>query len=54
MRYECPQCKSMRKPRTINYFPPVTVQCIACGKEAIERKFINEEDSYYKPILHVQ
>ncbi len=54
MRYECPSCKSMRKPRIINYFPPVTVKCVDCRKEGFEKKFIKEEQSDFKLIPHVQ
>jgi hypothetical protein len=53
MRYECPQCKSMRKPRIINYFPPVTVRCVDCRKEGLEKKFIKEEQTDFKTIPHI-
>ena len=54
MRYECPHCKSMRKPRIINYFPPVTEKCVDCRKEGLEKKFIQEEKTDFRPIPHVQ
>ncbi len=54
MRYECPYCKSMRKPRIINYFPPVKVRCVDCRKEGFEKKFIKEEQTDFKVIPHVQ
>ena len=54
MRYECPYCKSMRKPRIINYFPPVTVKCIDCRKEGFEEKFIKEGETDFRIIPHIQ
>ena len=54
MRYECPYCGSMRKPKIVNYFPPVMVQCIDCKKEGIEKKFIKEDEIYFKLIPPIQ
>lgn len=54
MRYECPYCKCMRKPRIINYFPPVMVRCVDCRKEGFEKKFIKEEKTDFKLIPHIQ
>jgi len=54
MRYECPYCGSMRKPKIVNYYPPVMVQCIDCKKEGLEEKFIKEEQTDFRIIPHVQ
>lgn len=54
MRYECPYCGSMRKPKIVNYYPPVMVQCIDCKKEGIEKKFIKEDEIYFNPIPPIQ
>ncbi len=54
MRYECPYCGSMRKPRITNYFPPVEVQCLDCKKQDIEKKFVKEDITYFKPIHPIQ
>ncbi len=54
MRYECPYCGSMRKPKIVNYYPPVMVQCIDCIKEGLEEKFIKEEQTDFRIIPHVQ
>ncbi|MHA1192756.1 MAG: hypothetical protein ACTSP9_10730 [Promethearchaeota archaeon] len=50
MHYTCPVCLSMKKPKIINYFPPVFVKCVVCGHEDTEKKFIIEEKNQY-PII---
>jgi len=44
MYYSCPKCSSKKKPKLINYFPPITAKCLYCGYINIEKKFINEEE----------
>ena len=45
MHYECPICSSMKKPKIINYFVPITARCIDCGYEDQEKEFIRQEKS---------
>lgn len=33
-----------KKPKLINYFPPITAKCLDCGHMNIEKNFINEEE----------
>jgi uncharacterized Zn finger protein len=42
MYYYCPKCTSMKMPRTLNYFPPKTVECLNCGYIDSEIKFIKQ------------
>ena len=44
MYYSCPKCSSKKKPKLINYFPPITAKCLDCGYINIEKKFIKEEE----------
>lgn len=44
MYYSCPMCSSKKKPKLINYFPPITVKCLECGYMNLESKFIKEEE----------
>lgn len=43
MYYNCPKCASMKKPKTIKYFPPIIVKCLDCEYENLEEKFIHKE-----------
>ena len=43
MKYECRECKSNKKPKIVNYFPPVLVLCTDCGHKDFETKFIVDE-----------
>ncbi len=53
MRYECPYCGSMKKPKIIKYFPPVTVQCLECKKEGIEKEFIKKGRDIFTYLQHI-
>ena len=43
MYYECPNCKTKKPPRIINYYPPKIAQCKDCKHEAEEGEFIHRE-----------
>ncbi len=43
MEYECPKCGSMKKPKVVNYFPPIIVQCLECAHKNIEASFIKKD-----------
>ncbi|MHA1274384.1 MAG: hypothetical protein ACTSVV_04930 [Promethearchaeota archaeon] len=44
MRYECPFCGSLKKPKIVSYFPPVICQCLDCSRKAHERDFIKKDE----------
>jgi hypothetical protein len=50
MRYECPKCGSMKKPKVVNYFPPVIVLCVDCNYKSIEANFIKKEGKNFTPL----
>lgn len=50
MHYYCPNCASMKKPKIIRYFPPITVRCSDCGHINLEIKFIKDEKAKYIPV----
>ncbi len=52
MQYYCPNCTSMKKPKIIRYFPPITVRCSDCGYINFEIKFIKDEKTKYTSIQY--
>ncbi len=50
MRYECPKCGSMKKPKIIIYFPPIIVQCLACTHKDVEAHFIKKDNNNFTPL----
>jgi uncharacterized Zn finger protein len=44
MYYSCPNCSSKKKPKLVNYFPPIAAKCLDCGHMNLEIKFIKEEE----------
>ena len=52
MHYSCPNCTSMKKPKIIRYFPPITVRCSDCGYINFEIKFIKDEKTKYTSIQY--
>ncbi|MFX1316907.1 MAG: hypothetical protein ACFE9T_13680 [Promethearchaeota archaeon] len=50
MHYNCPNCSSMKKPKIVRYFPPITVRCSDCGYVNLERKFIKDEKIKLTPV----
>ncbi len=50
MKYECPKCGSMKKPKIVNYFPPIIVQCLDCNHKSIEAQFIQKENNNSTPL----
>jgi len=56
MEYNCPYCKSIKKPKRVGYFFPKIVKCIECGKINFEREFFMIEKKEIKKVpelLHV-
>ena len=52
MYYLCPNCSSNRKPKLVNYFPPITAKCLECGYMNRENKFIKEEEHSFNQQLN--
>jgi len=50
MHYECPFCKSMKKPKIVNYFPPLIVECPDCSERGHEKDFI-KQDTHHLPYV---
>ena len=50
MRYECPKCGSMKKPKVVNYFPPVIVLCVDCAHKDVEAHFIKKDETHFTPL----
>ncbi len=48
MYYECPECGSLKVPKTISFFPPKIVICLDCSKKGIEKEFIKKEEYRHK------
>ena len=50
MYYCCPNCSSKKKPKMVNYFPPITVKCLDCDYMNFETKFVKEEQHPKVPL----
>ena len=50
MRYECPRCKSMKKPKVIFYFPPFIVECVECKYKDIGTNFNKRDVNNFTPL----
>ena len=53
MRYQCPQCGSLKKPRIVNYFPPITVECLDCKTKGPEKTFIRQDQTKSAPLHYI-
>ncbi|MFX1444204.1 MAG: hypothetical protein ACFFHV_12370 [Promethearchaeota archaeon] len=52
MRYQCPQCGSLKEP-VVNYFPPIIVQCLDRKTKGPEKKFIQEDQAKTAPFHYI-
>ena len=43
MYYECPECKSKKKPKVVNFFPPIIVECYDCHTRGYEKNFVRPD-----------
>ncbi len=53
MRYQCPRCGCMKKPKIVQYYPPIIVECIECKKKGSEKEFIKEDQARAAPIHYI-
>ena len=53
MRYQCPECGCMKKPKILKYYPPIIVQCLDCKKEGYEKDFIKEDQARDAPVHYI-
>ncbi len=51
MRYECPNCGSIKKPKVISYFPPKIVKCLDCNKKNLEKEFFKKDSKRLRKIM---
>jgi len=54
MKYECPKCGCMKKPKTIIYFRPAIVLCLECSHKDIEANFIKRDINNFTPLPKVE
>ena len=53
MRYQCPECGSLKKPKIVQYYPPIIVECLDCKKRGSEKDFIKEDHARAAPVHYI-